>query len=221
MKPVVILRPEPGAGRTAARARALGLMSQACPLFRAKPVPWAAPPATAFDALLLTSAQAVRLAGPELETYRALPAYAVGAATAAALHDAGFSVAATGDGDGSAIAARIAADGHKSVLHLSGSVAAPMATDGLHLCRVPVYTMVPLTPPLEALLTPGAVLLVHSAQAGQQLAAMLPEKARASWSVIAISAAAQAACGIGWAAIVAADRPTDDAMLALARRLCE
>ena len=90
MRPVIILRPEPGASETAARARKLGLQPRLCPLFEARPVSWDAPPPERFDALLMTSAQAARLGGSQLVRYQALPAYAVGSATAQAMAEHGF-----------------------------------------------------------------------------------------------------------------------------------
>ncbi|MFD2429377.1 uroporphyrinogen-III synthase [Sphingobium scionense] len=59
----------------------------------------------------MTSAQTVRFGGAALQAYRALPTYAVGAATAEALQEAGFVDPVAGDGDASAIAARIAPTG--------------------------------------------------------------------------------------------------------------
>lgn len=223
MTRVLILRPEPAAGRTAAKAAALGLDGLVHPLFAPQPVDWTAPPPGDFDALLLTSANAVRLAGPALTGYRALPAYAVGEATARALRAAGFAEVIAGSGDGSAIARRIMADGHRRVLHLAGTTVAPMEAGSLGISRIPVYSMasLPPDPALLAAAVPGSVLLVHSPRAGERLAAQMPEDQRASLHLVAISAAALAACGTGWARAVAAALPQDDEMLALARRLCE
>ena len=66
MSKVVILRPEPGASATLARAAAAGIAAVAIPLFAIAPVDWVAPDAKAYDALLLTSANAVRFAGEQL-----------------------------------------------------------------------------------------------------------------------------------------------------------
>ncbi|MHA6769463.1 uroporphyrinogen-III synthase [Sphingobium ummariense] len=220
MKPLVILRPEPGAGRTAARAEALGLSPLRVPLFEAEPLPWQAPPAGQFDALLVTSAQTARLAN--LGPYRALPAYAVGEATADALRQAGFPRVTAGDGDGSAIAAWIVGDGHDRVLHLAGESVAPIEGRPLRIMRIPVYRMRPTdAAALEESLPDVAVLLVHSPRAGARLATLVPEAARMGKHIVAISPAALAACGGGWASAVSAERPADDRMLALAARLCE
>lgn len=220
MRPLVVLRPEPGAGRTAERARAMGFRVFSRPLFEAEAIGWSARPATDYDAVLLTSAQAARLAGPALAAYAALPAYAVGAATAAALKEQGFADVVSGDGDGAAIAARIEADGLTHVLHLSGTAVAMHPPGGLHVDVVPVYTMVVrdelVLPPLA-----GATVLVHSPRTGARLAALAPPRARQGAHLVAISPAALAACGDGWASAQAAARPNDDEMLALAARLCD
>ncbi|WP_420144470.1 uroporphyrinogen-III synthase [Sphingobium sp.] len=223
MTRILILRPEPAAGRTAARATALGMEVRRHPLFAPHAIDWTPPPAATFDALLLTSANGARLAGPALADYRSLPTYAVGPATAQALAAARFDAVIAGDGDGSAIAARIAADGHRHVLHLAGTTVAPMEAGSAAITRIAVYSMAAL-PPDPALIedaVPGSILAVHSSRAGERLAQQIPEPMRATLHVVAISAAALTACGDGWASVQAAVTPTDDDMLALALRLCE
>src|SRR5690349_3328000 len=97
MPRLLVLRPEPGASATAERAKALGLDPLVVPLFEVEPVEWQAPEPAGFDGLLLTSANAVRQAGVQLERLRGLKAYAVGGATAEAARKAGFDIAATGE----------------------------------------------------------------------------------------------------------------------------
>ncbi|HKT75181.1 MAG TPA: uroporphyrinogen-III synthase [Sphingobium sp.] len=222
MSPVLILRPEPGASETAARAERMGLRTRRCPLFEARPVIWKEPSPQRFDALLLTSAQAARLAGPKLGLYRALPAYAVGRASAKALEARGFADVVAGEQGGSAIAARIARDGHRRVLHLGGTTVARIDPGPLLIERIAVYTIgVKKDAGLEDALEPGAVLLVHSPRAGERVARLIAPERRGSFHLVAISAAALAACGAGWASGEAPDTPDDERMLALAARLCE
>nr|WP_241769309.1 uroporphyrinogen-III synthase [Sphingomonas melonis] len=95
---VLVVRPEPGTARTLARLRALGVDAAAFPLFATVPVPWQAPDPAAHDALLITSANAVRHAGPTLAALAHLPVIAVGAQTAAAARAAGLAVAVVGTG---------------------------------------------------------------------------------------------------------------------------
>lgn len=219
----MVLRPEPAAGRTAARAAALGMDVRRHPLFAPQPVDWTPPPVDRFDALLLTSANGVRMAGAALTYYRALPTYAVGRATAQALAAQGFADVAAGTGDASAIAARIAADGHRRLLHLAGTTVAPMDMGTIEAKRIAVYSMIAL-PPDPALIAdavPGTVLLIHSPRAGERLAEQIPHAMRADLHIVAISPAALTACGTGWASGQAPAAPCDDEMLALALRLCE
>ena len=63
MSKVVVLRPEPGASATLARAKAAGIDAVAIPLFEVVPVAWDAPDPSSVDALLLTSANAARHGG--------------------------------------------------------------------------------------------------------------------------------------------------------------
>lgn len=223
MTAVLILRPEPAAGRTAAKAKALGLDARLHPLFAPLPVDWTPPRVEQFDALLLTSVNGVHMAGPALQRYRALPAYAVGHTTAQALEAAGFCDVVAGAGDGSTIAARIAADGHRRLLHLAGTTVAPMEAGAIAVTRIAVYSMaaLPPDPALVADAAPGTLLLVHSPRAGERLAAQIIGANRTALHIVAISPTALAACGEGWASGQAPALPTDDDMLALATRLCK
>ena len=69
----------------------------------------------------------------------------------------------------------------------------------------------------------GAVTLVHSPRAGRRLAelAAMQRLDRGSAAVVAISADAAEAAGDGWKSVDHSDQPTDDALLALAERLCD
>jgi uroporphyrinogen-III synthase len=64
----------------------------------------------------------------------------------------------------------------------------------------------------------GSVALIHSPRAGQRFAEVIRDKA--GIAVAAISQAAAEAAGSGWERVEAADRPSDDALLALAAQLC-
>ncbi len=119
MTRVLILRPEPGASATLARARALGLDAIAIPLFAIEPVGWHRPDPSDFDALLLTSANAIRAGGPGLDGLRNLPVYAVGEGTATAARECGLAVAATGQQGVDALLGAI--DPSLRLLHLRNS----------------------------------------------------------------------------------------------------
>ncbi len=213
MKPLLVLRPEPGNRATVDRARSLGLDPRPCPLFAVEPVAWSAPTVSA-DFILFTSANALRHAGAALADLTKLPALAVGAATADAARTAGFSVAVTGEAEVDALLDAL--PGSRRLLHLAG--ADHRRPDTRHAIEtVIVYRSVALA---DAAIPAGeCVALVHSARAGARLGELAPN--RAAIAVAAISPPAAAACGAGWAALAVADTPSDGALLALAARLCQ
>lgn len=211
MRKLFILRPEPGAGRTAERARALGLEPRLQPLFAVRPVGWTAPDPAGFDGIVLTSANALRHGGDELGKLAALPVHAVGEATAALARQAGFAIASVGGGGAQAMELPAG----KRLLHLAGCDHRPVPA----AVTVIVYQAWPIEPPPDLGGLGGAVAAVHSARAGRRLAELVAD--RSTIAIAAISAAAAAACGEGWQRVEAAAEPTDAALLALARELCE
>jgi uroporphyrinogen-III synthase len=215
MRRVLVLRPEPGASATIKRARALGLEPVGVPLFEVEPLPWEAPAPGAFDGLLLTSANAVRHGGAELLKLRGLEVYAVGDATAEATREAGFDIAATGEAGIDRLLASI--EPALNLLHpcAEDRREAPQARQ--RILSIPVYRAKTVEAP-ELAAARGAVLLVHSPRAARRLAELTSD--RASIAIAAISAAAAEAVGDGWESVEAAPEPNDDALLALAARLC-
>lgn len=219
MRRLFILRPQPGADESAERARALGLEPVVAPLFEVEPVAWNAPEPAGFDALLLTSANAVRCGGDNLNGLRGLQVHAIGEATAAAARDAGFGIASVGDANIERLLGSIAPN--LRLLHLCG-VERRLPDDVRQtITSVPVYRAEPLPEPRGLNAIGGQVAAVHSPRAGRRLAELIDLQARASVRVAAISDAAASAAGESWERVEAADAPNDDALLALAARLCE
>ena len=223
---VLVLRPERGASETAARARALGLAAVTAPLFVVAPLAWQAPDPAGFDAVLLTSANAARHGGSGLDAFTGLPCFAVGEATGAAAREAGFRDVRTGAGDGAEAVATMVEAGMRSAFHPCGRDHLPLDHPRLPIERRTVYA----ADGVEALpaaaveaLAAGALALVHSPRAGALLAALVDAAglARADIAIAAISEAAAAAAGGGWASVAAAPRPRDEALLAIAAKLCQ
>ena len=214
MRRLLVLRPEPGATATVERARERGLDAAAIPLFEIEPLAWDPPEPAGFDGLLLTSANAVRQAGPRLEELRGLPVYAVGQATAVAARDAGFDIAASGGADVERLLQSIEAD--LKLLHLCGEdhkrVEARQQITSIPVYRARAKDSVDLST------ARNAVALIHSPRAGQRFAELVTN--RGSISIAAISAGAARAAGEGWSSVDSAEAPTDEALLALAVRLC-
>lgn len=213
MRRLVLLRPEPGLAESAARARALGLKVLPCPLFRVEPMSWSAPSAQSFDALLMTSANAVRHGGPELAKLLELPVQAVGDATATAAREAGFQVNQVGNLDVVNLLAGLPE--HMRLLHLSGADHIEVADRRIE--RRVVYRSAQIEGP-GPLPIEDSVVAVHSPRAGARLKQLA--KVKGSTAVAAISAAAADACGPGWELVEVADAPNDNSLLALAAMLC-
>jgi uroporphyrinogen-III synthase len=215
MKPVLVLRPEPGASATVERARERGLAAIAAPLFEVEPLAWDVPDPRQFDGLLLTSANAVRHGGTDLAKLRRLPVHAVGPATADAAREAGFAVASVGsEGVDDLLATLPTSD---KLLHLTGEYRMVPRNASQSITAIEVYRAREVAEP-SLDLAEEAVALIHSPRAGYRFAELVHDRGRIA--IAAISPAAAEAVGAGWAAIEFAERPDDDALLALAARLC-
>ncbi|GAA0736218.1 uroporphyrinogen-III synthase [Sphingomonas japonica] len=217
MRPIAVLRPEPGASATAGRIAAAGMTALRLPLFAVVPVAWQVPDPAGFDSLLLTSANAVRHAGEGLRSLAGLPVLAVGQATADAARAAGLTVAVTGTHGVGALGEWAQAMGFARALHLAGrdrTEALALAAD----TRV-VYASERVDPPADAVAAlGGAVALVHSPRAGSALRDVAGDL-RPSIRVVAISAEALEAIGGGWDSTAIAALPSDAALIDAARTL--
>ena len=215
MRRLLILRPEPGASETLARAGRLGLEAVSIPLFEVGSVAWTLPDPQDFDGLLLTSANAARFGGARLEELVHLPVYAVGEATGEAARKAGLDVIATGDSGVDRLLDTIGPN--LRLLHLCGEDRKILAAARRNITEVTVYRARPVERPRLAAVN-ATVALIHSPRAAHRFADLVDD--RASIAIAAISPAAAEAAGNGWASVHVAERPTDDALLALAARLC-
>ncbi len=217
-RPVLVLRPEPGNAATCARVREMGRDVVSIPLFVVEPMAWDAPDAANHDALLLTSANAVRHAGDGLTNLSMLPIYAVGAATAKAARAAGLIVKAVGDGGVSEMADMLTADGRSHVLHLTGHEFTALPDGFAPTVRI-VYAAreraeAEVLPALSAAPRPAHVLL-HSARAARRFATLIEAAGIApeTLTLHAMSAAIAEAAGGDWGSIAIPDSPNEAAML--------
>lgn len=210
----LVLRPQPGNAQTCAALAAAGIEAVAMPLFAVAPSVWTPPDPAGYDALLLTSANAVRHAGTALARFAHLPVVAVGAATASAARKAGLTVAAVGGGNAAEAAA--AAAGMGRLLHLAGRDR--VAAAGLD--AVTVYASEPLTlAPGRIDMAVGAVVLLHSARAALRFVALSAGLPRDRIRIAALSPAVARVTGEGWAALAVAMAPTDLELVGEAERL--
>jgi uroporphyrinogen-III synthase len=214
--PLLILRPERGALATAKRAEAMGLSPMIRSLFKVVPRAWDAPDPALFDSILLTSANAVRYGGGAVALYRDLPVFAVGAATAQAARETGFTTVTEGEGNAADTIRALGKAGYSRPLHLAGEDRTPYP----HVPFTVTARVVYVADPIDVELPTGRyAALVHSVRAATRFAEMCPSHPLVD--VVAISASVADAVGTGWRTLVTADAPTDQAMLALAAPLCK
>lgn len=217
-RPIAVLRPEPGNRATCARVRTAGAHALALPLFEIVPLNWTPPDPASFDALILTSANAVRAGGQALKRYIGLPVYAVGAATARAAEAAGFAIAAIGSEDADALIAAAATDGVTRALHLGGRETGVVAS-GIIAASIAVYASEVIDLARGSVhAIEGATALLHSARAADRLAQLIDHYAidRTTMALAAISPLVAHAAGPGWGQVVIAAHPNDAALIAAA-----
>lgn len=225
MTQLIIVRPEPGASATLLAARSFGLDAQAHPIFAVRPIPWTPVPRDEVDAVILGSANAIRHGGAALNELRGLPAYCVGQTTANAAQAAGFPVARIGTG-GLQLVLNALAPEHPRLLRLAGVSRVPLALPpGVMMETRGVYASVPMPmgKRLAQALEQPAVVMLHSGDAAEHFAAICHDAAieRARIALAVIGSRVAHVAGEGWASVQTAELPSDAALLALARRMCQ
>lgn len=212
---LLIIRPQPGADATVTRIIKAGHDAMLMPLFAVEPVAWEAPAAQEYDAILLTSANGVREAGPKLETFAHLPAYAVGNVTAAAAEQAGLSVTHIGSAGAEELV-----NGLKDIrlLWLAGKDHSQFATPAsveIDLRVVYRSAALPIPSDFSEVIMQADHVLLHSARAAQRFSILVAEQGldRAGISIAALSKNIAVAAGAGWKSAHVAREPTDAALL--------
>ena len=215
---LLVIRPQPGADASAGRVRLAGHEAVVMPLFAVQPVEWDAPSANQYDALLLTSGNAVRAAGQGLEGLRSLPVLAVGTATARAASEFNLAVAATGNSGVDDLLKMAHQLGYRRLLWLAGedrtafSVPAEISLD----TRI-VYRSAELRAPdcFMDNVQSAEVVMLHSPRAAQHLALLCDGQRidRATLSLAALSPNIAESAGSGWKAIIVAPEPNDASLL--------
>lgn len=221
MTRIAILRPAPGGSITLGRARELGLDAFCLPLFEVVPVPWEVPDPAGFDAILLTSGNAILAGGDGIKSLIGLPAYCVGPETAEAAREAGFTVSGTGSGGVAELLASLPPD--LRLLYPRARQHARINWSAQAITPVTVYESRARVKVPELGALTGSIVLLHSQRAGARLAELVDGAGldRAGIAIAAISPATARAAGRGWKAARYAMEPSDPALLALAAELCD
>lgn len=236
---VLVARPQPGADATARRLEQLGFAPVLLPLTEIRSLPVdSLPTADGVDAVALTSVNALRHAPRQLTTaFARKPCFGVGAETAAAARNAGFSHVLAGTGDAAGLAWTIlgALPPGARILYPCGRVRLSAFEDLLRAGGMIVEALEIYDAP-DIAYSPGAVLsvfggapvdavLLHSAKAAARLAELArePEVRRllSRTEFLCLTERIGAALsGISDGRVFFAETPDEAALLALLGRRC-
>jgi uroporphyrinogen-III synthase len=215
---LLILRPQPGADATARRIREAGFEPVVMPLFAIEPLPFPSVAAADYDALLLTSGNAVRAIRDNIGRLATLPLYAVGTATARAVAGASLVPKAVGSHGVDALILAAKENGHRNLLWLTGEdYSEPHLPAHMRLDIRFVYRSAKLQVPggFEQALAGADVVMLHSSRAAEYFAEICARLAiaRADITLATFSHNIADSAGSGWADIIVAPAPNDAALL--------
>jgi len=221
--PLLIVRPQPDAAATENRAIARKLRPIVLPLFQTVPLEWQPPDADDFDALLLTSKNAISYAG-DIAAYRYLPVLAVGEATARAAREGHMDVVYCGQGGLADIIASPFWPRYPRILWFSALNHSALPPSANQVTVLPVYRLVQQSWQSThlSMLDQPIVIALHSAAVAAAVAGEFErldlDRTKAKLAVFSNGVAR--AAGTGWADVAVAADPTDDALLDAAHALC-
>ncbi|MBE0580667.1 uroporphyrinogen-III synthase [Devosia sp.] len=229
---MLVTRPEPDAQATLARLDALGIDAVAAPVMVRQTLDASLPPPDGFTAMVLTSANAVRALAERgvLEQYRHLPVFAVGDRTAREASEAGFERVSSAAGalqdlvNAMTIARMRGPIFYPTGKHQSADLAKALASLGVMVATAKIYDMVAIDALPAQILAElggeiGAVLAYsrRTAEIFATLATSLPRDKRSRLAMLCLSeTVAEPLLEARFNRISLADRPDEDAMMALA-----
>jgi uroporphyrinogen-III synthase len=229
---MLVTRPEPDAQATLARLGALGIEAIAAPLMVRQTLEGSLPPPDGFTAMVLTSANAIRALADRnmLDQYRHLPVFAVGDHTAREANEAGFVRVSSAAGafqdlvNAMTIARMRGPIFYPAGKHQSADLAKALAPLGVMVATSKVYEMVAAEALPDTVLAEmggeiGAVLAYsrRSSEIFARLAGTLQRERRNRLAMLCMSeAVAEPLLEARFSRISLADRPDEDAMMALA-----
>ena len=223
---LVIIRPAPGAGKSARAAKREGLTPVVHSMFEAKPLRWEPPAPSLYDAIIASSANALRLGGPALAALQDLPVHAVGEATASAARALGFTIGVVGESGIEELARAISTDYPQRFLRLAGRNHIELIEPGMLIDTMLVYAVdpIPMPPELKRRLASGDIAVaLHSPRAARHFAAECDrlELDRGAIALAALSENVAEAAGEGWRAVSVAGTPDDAHLLSAAAALAK
>src|SRR5215831_13634044 len=159
---ILVTRPHPDNEATASSLRALGYEVCLAPVLKFEPLAFRDESEQAYDAVIVTSANAIRAVVPQLPAQlqelhlRKLPLFAVGEHTAAAARDAGFAETIVAGGDAAALRETVLRSARDKVLKkkgtllylagadLSRDLAGELSAAGFNVVTQTTYRMAPV-----------------------------------------------------------------------------
>jgi uroporphyrinogen-III synthase len=233
MTKMLVTRPEPDAQSTVARLKALDIDAVAAPLMVRQPLETSLPPADGFTAMVLTSANAVRALVDRgaVQDYLQLPVFAVGERTKREAEQAGFQRVSSAAGalrdlvNAMAIACLPGPVFYPAGKHRSGDLAQALSPLGIMVVTARIYDMAAvdaLPPNVLADLGSGDIDAVlhysrRTAEIFVSLAASFDKQRHNQPAMLCLSEmVAEPLLENRFNRISLADRPDEDAMMALA-----
>lgn len=230
---MLVTRPEPDAQSTLSRLQALDIEGVVAPVMVRQRLDASLPPPDGFTAMVLTSANALRTLVERgvVEQYRHLPVFAVGDRTARDASDAGFARVSSAAGSFQDLVNAMTIAGLRGPLfyptgkHQSADLAKALAPLGVMVATAKIYEMVAvdsLPDGVLAGLAKGeiAAVLAYSRRTAEIFAAraqsLTPAQRRAIGMLCISEAIAEPLLAAHFNRISLADRPDEDAMMALA-----
>ena len=230
---MLVTRPEPDAQSTLSRLSALDIQAVASPVMVRQALDASLPPPDGFTAMVLTSANAVRTLVERnvVATYRHLPVFAVGDRTAADASEAGFARVSSAAGsfqdlvNAMTIARMRGPIFYPTGKHQSADLAKALAPLGVMVATAKIYEMVAIDALPAAMLDALgsgeiAAVLAYSRRTAEIFVTLTQTLDRAQRQAIGMlcmsEAVAEPLLGAHFNRISLADRPDDDAMMALA-----
>ncbi len=231
---MLVTRPDPDAGDTAARLAALDIEAALCPLLSHQTLPTSLPDPAGFAAIALTSANALRALDERgvLDAFKTLPAYTVGDRTAAAAEEMGFGFVQSAGGALGDLVELLAHAGIKGPIFYpaardhAGDLAKSLAPFGLMVITTQVYAMnaaTELPPQILGELEDGSIdaVLFYSRRTAETFARLCEGKlsrlSRLELGMLCISeAVAEPLIDAHFVRVGLADHPSEEAMMALA-----
>lgn len=215
---LLIVRPQPGADATARRVCEAGFEAIVMPLFAIEALEFPVVSANDYDAVLLTSGNAVRAAADNLMQLSSRPFFVVGTATANALTKLSLNPEFVGAEGVNSVLLKAQGRGHRKLLWLTGedfSEPDLPATMELDIRFVYRSAALPVPDDFEEAVARADAIMLHSSRAASHFADICENSGLVRNDIVIATFSQNIAdsAGNGWADIIVSPAPNDAALL--------